>query len=635
MFPTLSEYNKTIQVQGANAFRTLNNIFFIPARTTPIKIYSFGSGSFAVVFKALENNKEIAIRCFIGTDIDYVERYRKIDSYLKTINENWKTNIQFLENEIEINGKLFPVVKMDWVEGKLLDKFLNSNLQNNETLSELQKQVFKTSRNLEKNKIAHGDIQCGNIIIKEVNGKPKIKLIDYDGMYIPNFQGEKQIERGRSEFQHPKRSSFEFNEEIDRFSFWIILCALEALKFDKTLWKEVMQGGFNTLDNLLFVANDFSNPNQSKLFNRLENINQPTLNFYLEQIKNSLITSKVRPVKLFGQVENIDEELQIIENEQQFKKPINFQSSNQVEQVNITSFPSGASVRNKNFENIGITPIKIDKSKYLNEEIKIIFGTKSKSIIVDEFSNDINVDFEKIIVNKPRIEKKEVIIPPIIEEKTSFFSNPILWIGLILIVIIIGVIISENNKNSYNSGYPEEAIVDTTAVAVDTMAIAVDSSANFIDTDTIPTLVQEVVVDTAAAPAENIVLNKSNVIDIQKLYDYNGGYIIDKIEQFKYDKNKSDWTYYNTINYGEIYLNFLNLSFKNSSTGGWKYIKMQFQEFDFKNKCFVLKDDYRQLILVDENFNKITFFSDINNNNNYENVYVYYILRKSELIKPN
>ena len=28
MFPTLSEYNKTIQVQGANAFRTLNNIFF-------------------------------------------------------------------------------------------------------------------------------------------------------------------------------------------------------------------------------------------------------------------------------------------------------------------------------------------------------------------------------------------------------------------------------------------------------------------------------------------------------------------------------------------------------------------------------------------------------------------------------
>ncbi len=487
MFPTLSEYNKTIQVQGANAFRTLNNIFFIPARTVPIKIYSFGSGSFAVVFKALENGKEIAIRCFIGTDIDYVERYRKIDSYLKTINENWKTNIQFLENEIEINGKLYPVVKMDWVEGTLFEKYININLYNNDILSKLQKQLVKTSISLEKNIISHGDIQEGNIIVQEINSKPKIKLIDYDGMYIPDFQQKKQIERGRSEYQHPNRSSFTFDEKIDRFSFWVILCALEALKFDKTLWKEIMQGGFNTLSNMLFSASDFSNPNQSKLFNRLESLNQPSLNFYLEQIKISLINSTVGQVKLFGQIENIDEELQIIENE----KPSNIQSSNQIEQVNITSFPTGASVRNKNFENIGRTPVKIDKSKYLNEEIKIIFGTKSKSIIVDEFSNEIEIDFDKIIVNKPIIEKKEPIIPPIIEGKTSFFSNPILWIGLILLVIIIGVIISENNKNNYNSDYPEESIVDTTAVAVDTFAVAVDSSTNFIDTDTIPTFINE------------------------------------------------------------------------------------------------------------------------------------------------
>ena len=426
MFPTLSEYNKTIQVQGANAFRTLNNIFFIPARTTPIKIYSFGSGSFAVVFKALENNKEIAIRCFIGTDIDYVERYRKIDSYLKTIKENWKTNIQFLENEIEINGKFFPVVKMDWVEGKLLDRFLNSNLQNNETLSELQKQIFKTSRNLEKNKIAHGDIQCGNIIIKEVNGKPKIKLIDYDGMYIPDFQGEKQIERGRSEFQHPNRNSFVFNEEIDRFSFWVILCALEALKFDKTLWKEIMQGGFNTLDNLLFVANDFNNPNQSKLFNRLERLNQPSLNFYLDKLKIALYNSKIDKIQLFEENESLESDIS-----NSCETNINSKKSNEYSRLNVTSSPSGASIRNRNFESIGITPLVINKYDYLNQEIKIIFGTKSKSIIVDEFSNDINIDFDKIIVSKPKIEKKEPIVIPIIEQKPVSKSNPIIWIGCI------------------------------------------------------------------------------------------------------------------------------------------------------------------------------------------------------------
>jgi hypothetical protein len=631
MFPTLSEYNKTIQVQGANAFRTLNNIYFIPARTTPIKIYSFGSGSFAVVFKALENNKEIAIRCFIGTDIDYVERYRKIDNYLKTIKENWKTNIEFLENEIEINGKLFPVVKMDWVEGKLLDRFLNSNLQNNEILSELQKQIFKTSKNLEKNKIAHGDIQCGNIIIKEVNGKPQIKLIDYDGMYIPDFQGEKQIERGRSEFQHPNRNSFEFNEKIDRFSFWIILCSLEALKFDKTLWKEIMQGGFNTLDNLLFVANDFSNPNQSKLFNRLERLNQPSLNFYLDKLKFALYNSTIDKVQLFEENESL--EPNILKN---FKINTDYKTQNQFARLKITSSPSGASVRNNNFASIGITPLTLNKYDYINHEIKIIFGTKSKSIIIDELANDINVDFDKIIVSKQKIEKEEPIVTPLIEQKPTSESNPIIWIGLILLfIIIIGVIITESSKNNYNNNYPEEAIVDTTAVAVDTFAVAVDSSASFIDTDTIPTLVQEQVVDSAAATTENRFNNSSNEEFIQNLNVFNGGYIIDKIVEFTYDKNSSQWLLDNTLNYGELNLNNLILSFKKPSMDRWKYIKMEYQEFDFKNKCFVLKDNYNQLILIDENFRKITFFSNVNNANNYENAYIYYILRKSEFVKPN
>lgn len=516
MFPTLSEYNKTIQAQGANAFRTLNNIFFIPARTAPIKIYSFGSGSFAVVFKALENNKEIAIRCFIGTDIDYVERYRKIDSYLKTIKENWKTNIQFLENEIEINGKLYPVVKMDWVEGTLFEKYIDKNLYHNDILSKLQKQIVKTSNSLEKNIISHGDIQEGNIIIQEINGKPRVKLIDYDGMYIPDFEEKKQIERGRSEYQHPNRASFTFDEKIDRFSFWVILCALEALKFDKTLWKEIMQGGFNTLSNMLFSASDFINPNQSKLFNRLENLKQPSLNFYLEQIKNSLITSTVEQVKLFGQIESIDNELQIIENE----KPSNIQSSNQIEQFNITSFPTGASVRNKDFQNLGITPLKIDKRKYLNEEIKIIFGTKYKSIIVDELSNEINIDFDNMKTQKSEDEEDDTVTVPVIADPPGFFSMPIIWVILTLIVvIIIGVIIFESNKNNYNNNYSEEAVADTTAVVIDTFAVAVDSSKTFIDTDTIPTLVQEQIVDSSVAPI-------SNYESLDRANDLNRNYFI-------------------------------------------------------------------------------------------------------------
>ena len=65
-----------------------------------------------------------------------------------------------------------------------------------------------------------------------------------------------------------------------------MLTALEALKYDKALWKEVMQGGFNTLDNMLFRAEDFKNTGNSRLFARLYSLNQPVLNYYLNNLRS-------------------------------------------------------------------------------------------------------------------------------------------------------------------------------------------------------------------------------------------------------------------------------------------------------------------------------------------------------------
>lgn len=628
MFPTLSEYNKTIQVQGAHAFRTLKNLFFIPARTSPIKIYSFGSGSFAVVFKALENGKEIAIRCFIGTDNDYVERYRKIDKYLNNINEKWKTNIEFLENEIEVNGNSYPIIKMDWVEGKLLDRFLNNNLHNNNLLSELQNQILKTSINLEINKIAHGDIQCGNIIIKENNNLLELKLIDYDGMYIPDFEGKEQIERGRSEFQHPKRDSFVFNEEIDRFSFWVILCALEALKFDKSLWKEIMQGGFNTTDNLLFVASDFSNPNQSRLFNTLEKINQPSLNFYLKKLKDAINYSKIDKIELFDESVNIIEEIPketiVINNNKVFSEYIG---------IKIITTPSGASVRNKNLESIGSTPLTINKLEFLNQEIRIIYSTKSKSIDINEKTRDIYVDFDNITINKPIIENKEENISNEIKQQKSSDYSTLIWFSLILIVIIAGVISYEMRKNDYDYNSDEIPAVDTTSYLEDSTAVNYDSYDSYAVADSSATETNEYYVDSSAAPAVDTYENSNDNEFIQKISHLNGGYLIDKIVEYKYDQYKSEWVIENTIKYGELYLNYTSLSFKKPPSDVWKHVEMVYKEFDYKDNCFVLKDNYNQLVLIDEKLKQVVFYSNPNYKDEYQNAYVYYILRKSEFVK--
>lgn len=480
MFPTLSQYNRTIQQQGSTAFRTLTNLFFIPARTLPIKIYSFGSGSFAVVFKALENNKEVAIRCFIGIDNDYVESYRKIDNYLKNINESWKINIQFLDNEIMVDGKYYPVLKMDWVDGKLLNKYIDTNIYDKNKLCKLQSQFVNISRNLEKNKIAHGDIQESNIIIRENNGLPIVKLIDYDGMFIPDFKGKKQTERGRSEYQHPNRSTFEFNEKIDRFSFWVILCTLEALKFDTTLWKEIMQGGFNTLSNMLFAASDFSNPKQSKLFERLSNLNQPSLNFYIDNIKLALNSSKVKALKIYEQGQDTMD----IKFEGETNTSEDNPKINEYKLLKIESIPNGAIVKNKNYITIGNTPINLNKCIYLNEEVKIIFGIKVKTILVNDSVNDIFINFDNIKIKDNTaqpITPPPPPIPPYPPKKDNSTTLAIIGFGLVLVLVTF--IIAKNHNLGTTTEYPEDdaLVVDSAALVIDSAAVVVDSAAVYID----------------------------------------------------------------------------------------------------------------------------------------------------------
>ena len=258
MFPSIAEYNNTIAKSGGSAFCTMPDLSFMTSRTNPVKIYSFGSGSYAVVFKATENGNPYAIRCFISGDQENIRRYRELNDYFKNINAPWVTKFKLLENEIKVADSYYPVVVMKWVQGELLNTFISSNLNNKLILNDLQNEFIRLSNSLELNFIGHGDIQCGNVLVaKDENGAPVIKLIDYDGMYIPAFSNKINLERGRTEFQHPDRFLIPFNERIDRFSFWIILCALEALKYNTELWKEVMQGGFNTLDNLLFTGGRF------------------------------------------------------------------------------------------------------------------------------------------------------------------------------------------------------------------------------------------------------------------------------------------------------------------------------------------------------------------------------------------
>lgn len=257
--------------------------------------------------------------------------------------------------------------------------------------------------------------------------------------------------------------------------------------------------------------------------------------------------------------------MQNIESDQAHGKstPSYLQSSSQIEQVSITSFPNGASVRNKNFENIGVTPLKIDKNKYLNEEIKIIYGTKSRSIIVDEFSNEIIIDFDKIIV-KPIIKKEEPTVIPIIE-KPDNKSNPIIFL-ILAVILIIGFAAYVDNNKSYNdnsaiSDSTAVESVDTTAVAIDTSSISAIDTTAFVDSDTVATIVDSQSVDTIAVSTGSSNMNNSDVASnlyrnyfVGKWSDENSTFVFyDDGDYFiKWDNGNSKWTKWEYYN-GKLY----------------------------------------------------------------------------------
>lgn len=397
-YPTIGEYNQLIQKKGGSAFTSLNGINLIPSRTSPIKVYLFGSGAFAAVFKGSLNGRTYAIRCFLSAEDETINRYKSICNYLKNINSPWKTECEFIENEISLNGNSFPILKMEWMNGLLINQFVSNHLNENNVLSKLQAQLVSVSEDLESNKIGHGDIQCGNIIISGTSNDFQVKLIDYDGMYVPDLAYKKSIEKGRSEFQHPKRTLNNFSPEMDRFSFWVMITALEALKLDKTLWREVMQGGFNTLDNFLFTIQDFLNPNQSNLFNRLYNLNSSTLNYYLDKLKyfcNSEYSAITKPV-LSGQ--NSSPTSSIPTEHQKYVPNI---STNQTIDNNvssnrykITTNNGSASVLTSTFQRLGSTPLELDKQTYEGKMILISNGKETKRITLNSHQNLIEIKFD-------------------------------------------------------------------------------------------------------------------------------------------------------------------------------------------------------------------------------------------------
>jgi hypothetical protein len=115
---------------------------------------------------------------------------------------------------------------------------------------------------LRTSRIAHGDLQHGNIIVEH----GQLRLVDHDGIFVTKMDGWRASEVGHQHYQHPRREAHHFNAQLDRFSALVIYLSLLSLAERPSLWQEHHD------ENLLFTKADFIDPASSTLFTKIREI---------------------------------------------------------------------------------------------------------------------------------------------------------------------------------------------------------------------------------------------------------------------------------------------------------------------------------------------------------------------------
>ena len=233
-------------------------------------------GGFAVVYKfRTHSGKMKAMRCFrVSMNPDTKSRYEKMSVYFRkhipeiTIDfRYYKDGILVKESAFASEKKVCPVIIMEWVEGVTLLEKVDELCKRRDTqaLQLLADRWIEVINTMRLAHIAHGDLAGVNVMVRS-NGK--LALVDYDGVYIPEFKGLSQVVLGQQGYQHPDMAERPFDSRMDDFSALVIYLSLLALTTQPNLWdKHVKRNARGQLDgNMLFSRNDFLLPDTSPIF---------------------------------------------------------------------------------------------------------------------------------------------------------------------------------------------------------------------------------------------------------------------------------------------------------------------------------------------------------------------------------
>ncbi len=235
------------------------------------------AGNYAAVYRVSTGALSFAVRCFTRTVNDQRDRYSQLDAFLKTTMPPAFTEFEYQEKGIQVRGEWYPIVKMDWVNGESMNKFVQNNLDSPNSIKTIAARWRGLVSALRSLNVAHNDLQHGNVMVQPDRS---LRLVDYDAVFLPQYAGQTSPEMGHQHFQPPLRTPDKYDATADNFPALVVYTSLLALIAEPSLWDQ-----FYNEDNLIFRKVDYGDPAQSRCFAALKNSPDEQvrcLAFYLE-----------------------------------------------------------------------------------------------------------------------------------------------------------------------------------------------------------------------------------------------------------------------------------------------------------------------------------------------------------------
>ena len=263
-YPASTDYFKAVQFP-AQAF-TLDSLRRAQFAADGFGLPTLAMGTSAVVFQAAVDEAPSALRCFIRSDASSRERYAALGEFLRDRDlQPYVTATTWIDAAIQVNDASWPVLQMEWIEGRTLDQYVGFLATGSDTagLAMLADRWREMIAVLQRAEFGHGDLQHDNVLVDQDG---HLRLVDFDGVWIPALAGESApTESGHHNYQHPRYSgAIAWGRWLDTFSAFVIYLSLIALSKDQGLWH------FYNSDNLLFQKSDFMSPRGTRIWEHLE-----------------------------------------------------------------------------------------------------------------------------------------------------------------------------------------------------------------------------------------------------------------------------------------------------------------------------------------------------------------------------